>query len=124
MAVSSFISLSRDNILRYVLETDEFLEKNPALQNLRPQFEDCASKYKESKAQSSCGCGGSIKIVLPCVTQLVDQLESLRDSNPAAIRQFVEYVAKRPVEDGKQINVTIYCTREGEQKMSKYSYIA
>lgn len=124
MAVSSFISLSRENILRYINDAEDFVEKNPALQDLKQQFTGCAELYKESRAKSSCGCGGNIKSVTPCITALIDRLESFREANPEAIQQFVEYVSKRPTQEGRQTNVTIYYAKEGEKILSRYSYIA
>lgn len=122
MSVSSFTSLSRENLIRIVSSADFFTE-NPALQNLEQQVQECRTAYAQSKASSSCGCGGNTKLMTPCLEALLGQLEAMKETNPAAIATFVYYVTRQPVGEGR-INVGIYYTKDNGATMHRYEFKA
>lgn len=124
-AVSSFVSLSRDNLIRFVKSPD-FFTKNPALQPQAESIANCLADYaNSSSAKSSCGCGGSgnTKLLIPCLEGLLAALEDMKTSNPAGVADFVRYASQLPV-GNQSINVTIYYTRNNGAAAHRYEFIA
>lgn len=122
MAVSSFTSLSRENVLRLVSAAD-FFARNPALQLIQEQIQDCKEAYFKSKRNSSCSCGGNTKLLTPCFEALLMHLDQLKETDPAAIETFVRYVTGQPTGD-KKIHVSIYYTKNNGTASHRYEYVA
>jgi hypothetical protein len=121
--ITTSISISRDNILRYLLD-DSFYEKNPGFQPLLPDVATCREQYAQSKQKSSCGCGGNIQHMLPCIEQFIMLLEQAKTTDVGVVQTFVEYVNGRPVLPGQQTCVSIYFAKAGETNPQKYEFIA
>lgn len=122
MAVSSFTSLSRENVLRLVNSTD-FFTRNPELQPLQDQVQHCKDAYIKSKKSSSCGCGGNTKLLIPCFEALLARLDELKQTKPEAIETFVQYVTGQPT-GHKKIHVSIYYTKNNGAAPHRYEYVA
>lgn len=122
MSVSSFTSLSRDNIIRFINAPD-FFERNPALQDQEATIQACKQTYAESKKNSTCACGGNTKLLTPCLEALLGRLEELKETNPAAILDFVQYVTGQTAGE-RRINVTVYYTKNNGAAAHRYEFIA
>lgn len=122
MTVSSFTSLSRENLIRLVGSAD-FFTRNPALQQHEEAIKSCREAYAISKKNSSCSCGGNTKLFTPCLEALLGTLEELKENNPAAIATFVNYVTSQPVGE-KKINVAIYYTKNNGTITHRYDFRA
>ena len=122
MAVS-YTTISRDSLLRYVSDA-EFFVKNPALAGLTEELTACRDAFVQSKAGSTCGCGGNRELLTPCFTHLLDLLESFKYTNKEAISAFVAYVTNRPINPDYQSAVTIHYKRAGETDLHKYEFVA
>jgi hypothetical protein len=121
--ITTHISISRDNILRYLLD-DAFYEKNPGFKELLPDVETCRERQAEAKQKSSCGCGGNIQPMLPCIEQFITLLERAKTTDINLVQTFVEYVNGRPLLPGQQTCVSIYFAKAGESSPQKYEFIA
>lgn len=125
-AVSSFSSLSRDNLVQFLRRSD-FFTRNPALQPHEETIRACLADYDNSSAakKSGCGCGGggNTKLLIPCLEGLLKSLEELKVSSPEAVANFVHYATGFPV-GNKSINVSIYYTRDNGAAAHRYEFIA
>jgi hypothetical protein len=121
--ITTSISISRDNILRYLLD-DAFYEKNPGFKELLPDVTICRDRHTESKQKSSCGCGGNIQHMMPCIEQFIMLLERSKTTDVSVVQTFVEYVNGRPLLPGQQTCVSIYFVKTGESNPQKYEFIA
>lgn len=122
--ISSFISLGRDNLIHYLNDASFFI-RNPALQDLVPQVDECRAAYLAAKANSTCGsCGGNPSTYAPCLQVLLSRLEELKKTDSSAIAGFVQYVSGQPIREDRQTNVSIYYNRPGADKPTRYEFIA
>lgn len=122
MAVSSFTSLSRDNIIRLV-SNPNFFVKNPSLKPHEEAIAACREAYAQSKKNSSCGCGGNTKLLTPCFEDLLTALEEFKQTNPDAVADFVRHVTGQTVGEHR-INVTVYYTKNRGSAPHRYEFIA
>lgn len=122
MAVSSFTSLNRDNLIRLVSAPD-FFTKNPALQVHEQAIKDCREAYAVSKKKSSCSCGGNAKLFTPCLEALLGTLEEMKQTDDAAVAAFVHYATKQPVGE-KKIKVSVYYTKNNGAETHRYEFQA
>lgn len=122
MSVSSFTSLSRDNLIRFINSPD-FFTRNPALQDQEAAVQECKQAYAISKRNSSCSCGGNTKLLTPCLEGLLNKLESLKETDPGAITAFVQYVTGQTAGE-QRINVTVYYTKNNGTAPYRYEFIA
>ena len=121
--VSSYVSLSRDNMVRF-LKSPDFFDKNPALKTLEASSKDCLDAYAASKAKSSCSCGGDHRLLRPCILAILETLETAKTENVSAVQDFVKYVTRRPLTEGRQTNVTIYYVKNDNEQSHKFEFIA
>lgn len=121
-AVSSFTSLSRENLMRLFSAAD-FFTRNPALAHLAVEMSACLAAYRQSKQNSSCSCGGNTKLLTPCFEALLTTLENMKSTDPAAVANFVNYVTGMPV-GNQQINVAVYYTKNNGTTTHRYEFKA
>jgi len=122
MAISSFTSLSRDNLIRFIHAPD-FFARNPALQDQEAQIQACRQAYADSKKASGCSCGANTKLLTPCLESLLNKLESFKATNPSAVAAFVNYVTNQTT-GTQSINVTVYYTKNNGASAHRYEFIA
>lgn len=116
--VSRMISLSRDNILRFT-ETADFYEKNPALQRLEASMRDCREAFAASGKKAGCSCRADVNLLTACVTTFIQTLMDAKTNNPAAVEDFVRYVAK--TNDIAGTAITIYFRAlDGGSELTRY----
>ena len=122
--VSSFISLSRDNLIQFI-RSEDFFSANPDLQPLAEQVAECTKNTQEAAAKKSCNCGGSdTRAMLPCVEAVLSALDAAKTTNLDTVETFVRYVTKKPTGADRLTNVTIYYMKPGEKQPQKYEFIA
>lgn len=121
-SVSSFTSLSRENLIRLVGTADFFI-RNPALASLEADITACRAAYAQSKKNSNCSCGGNTKLLTPCFEALLTTLDTMKTTDPAAVAAFVNYVTGVPV-GNQQVNVSIYYTKNNGTTSHRYEFKA
>jgi hypothetical protein len=52
-----------------------FTALNPGLAHLQPQIAECQRQYDESRAKTTCGCGGDSRSLFPCIDAVLAELE-------------------------------------------------
>jgi hypothetical protein len=118
--VSRVISVGRDNIVRYASDA-EFFTKNPGLQSLQPQFDECRAAYAKSGAEKGCSCRADASLLIPCITAFIQLLLTAKEDNPTLIQDFIKYVAK--TDDIENTGVTIYFRAlDGSTELTKYEF--
>jgi hypothetical protein len=114
------ISVGRDNIVRYVGEA-EFFVKNPGLQPLQAQFDECRAAFAKSGAEKGCSCRADANLLVPCITAFVELLLDAKENNPTLVQDFIKYVAK--TDDIAATGVTIYFRAlDGSKELTQYEF--
>lgn len=121
--VTGYTSIGRDTLLRVIAEP-EFFTQNPALEPWAAELRECVRQFRESKASSSCGCGGNRELLTDCFTHMLDALEGFAETNPQAVADFVVYITKRPQNPDQRTAVTMHHKRTGDNDLHKYEFIA
>lgn len=121
-SASSFTALSRDNLIRLVGAAD-FFTRNSALAHLATDVAGCRAAYLQSKKNSSCSCGGNVKLLTPCFEALLTTLEGMKTTDPAAVATFVNYVTSMPV-GNQRVNVSVYYTKNNGATPHRYEFKA
>jgi hypothetical protein len=118
--ISRTLSVGRDNIVRYASDAD-FFEKNPGIESLRPQFEECRAAYAKSGAEKGCSCRADANLLVPCITAFIQLLVNAKTENPQVVQDFIKYVAK--TDDIENTGVTIYFRAiDGSADLTRYEF--
>jgi len=118
--ISRVLSVGRDNIVRYASDAD-FFTKNPGLESLRPQFDECRAAYAKSGADKGCSCRADTNLLVPCITAFIQLLLEAKTNNPQTVQDFVKYVAK--TDDIANTGVTIYFRAiDGSAELTRYEF--
>jgi hypothetical protein len=117
---SRMISLSRDNIIRFVNEP-EFFSKNPGLQPLAEQMAACVAAFNKSGAERGCRCRADASLLAPCMSAFIQTLVQAKDNNPDVVQDFIKYAAKRDQID--DTGITIYFSGlDGSAELHRYEF--
>lgn len=107
MGITGKFAVSHDTLARSIF-TDEFLEKNPALEFLRSELEQCRVNYNEEVKKKGCSCRVDSSWAAPCMTRVLDTLEQANKNNHDMVRQFVRFISRKPPDidiDGLGVNI-------------------
>lgn len=117
---SRMISLSRENIMRFVAEP-EFFEKNPGLQPIAAQMAECRDAFAKSAAEKGCRCRADTSLLVPCMTAFIQTLLAAKENSPDTVQDFVRYAAKKDqIED---TGITIYFSgMDGSHDLQRYEF--
>lgn len=115
----SHVALGRDDFLRHVFDPDFFAE-NPALIAAQEEITACRAAYMESANKSTCRCGGNPRLVFACLDNLLELLEQLRTTDPAAITQLVHYVGRK--RNTAATSVTLYYRKTAQIPLRKIRF--
>lgn len=116
--VSRMISLNRDNILRFAASPD-FYEKNPGLQSTKEVIRNCHAAFTESGRKAGCSCRADANLLVPCMMVFIQTLMDAKTNNPAAVQDFIRYVAKTDNIDGT--GITLYFRAlDGSAELARY----
>jgi hypothetical protein len=114
------ISLSRENITRFVTEP-EFFTKNPGLQPLAAQMAECNAAFAKSAAEKGCRCRADANTLTPCMTAFIQTLLDAKENNPSVVQDFVKYAAKKDQVD--DTGITIYfAALDGSKALQRYEF--
>lgn len=118
--ISRVLSVGRDNIVRYASDAD-FFTKNPGIESLRLQFDECRAAYAKSGADKGCSCRADTNLLVPCITAFIQLLLEAKTNNPQTVQDFVKYVAK--TDDIANTGVTIYFRAiDGSTELTRYEF--
>lgn len=107
MGVTGRFSLSHDTLARMVF-TDEFLQKNPDLEFLRGDMDQCRQNYQDEVKKKGCSCRVDSSWTQPCLSVLLPALEQANKTNHDMIRRFIRFVGRKPFDadvDGLGVNI-------------------
>lgn len=118
--ISRTLSVGRDNIVRYASDA-EFFTKNPGIESLKPQFDECRTAYAKSGAEKGCSCRADANLLIPCITAFIELLLAAKTDNPQIVQDFIKYVAK--TDDIENTGVVIYFRAiDGSTELTRYEF--
>jgi hypothetical protein len=118
--ISRTLSVGRDNIVRYASDA-EFFTKNPGIESLKPQFDECRAAYSKSGAEKGCSCRADANLLVPCITAFIQLLVDAKTNNPQTVQDFIKYVAK--TDDIENTGVSIYFRAlDGSTELTRYEF--
>lgn len=118
--ISRVLSVGRDNIVRYAGD-ETFFTKNPGIESLKPQFDECRAAYAKSGADKGCSCRADANMLVPCITAFIQLLLDAKTNNPQTVQDFIKYVAKS--DDIEKTGVTIYFRAvDGSNELTRYEF--
>jgi hypothetical protein len=122
MVTTHNITFSRDNLIQLVLRPD-FYEKNPALEPLKPEIDDCVKKFRESGKKAGCGCRADVKLIYDCMEHMLTTVEGWKETDPGLVCDFVLYATKLTLTPGERVNLGIFFRRSSDPSdVSRYEF--
>ena len=123
--ISNYMSAGRDQMIK-ALKTPDFFSKNPDLNQLAGDVQECQANATAAAASGGCGCGGGpdVKAFIPCIEKVLVRVTQLQqENNDTAVGNFVACITALPV-GTKSINLVIYATKDNGTSSHKYEFIA
>jgi hypothetical protein len=117
----SMAVFTRDDFAQLMFRED-FFATNPAFASIQDTVVRCKAAYLESKAKSSCGCGGgAAQNLFACMDAALELMERLRTENPEALTTLVTYIGG--VRDDPRINLfALYYRKTAETPLLKVRF--
>lgn len=116
------VTFSRDNLVQLVLRSD-FYEKNPDLEPLRNELNQCVENFRESGRKAGCGCRADAKLLFGCLGQLLETVNAWKETAPEKLTNFVTYATKiTPAENERVVLGIFFRTTGGDSEVTRYEF--
>jgi hypothetical protein len=116
------VTFSRDNLVQLVLRSD-FYEKNPDLEPLRDELNQCVEKFRESGRKAGCGCRADAKLLFGCLGHLLETVNAWKETAPEKLTNFVTYATKiTPAENERVVLGIFFRTTGGDSEVTRYEF--
>lgn len=79
----------------------------------------CREAFVASGKKAGCSCRADATLLAPCVTAFIQALLEAKTNNPAAVTDFIRYVAKTDNIDGTAITI-YFRALDGGSELTRY----